>query len=95
MSNENEFETALSGIPEETGPREVTLYGGRDSIERMMSGMAQEMMRGVERAGSRRILGSVCALRTMGCDEEEIRDRLINEYGVSPEEAEGFLLSAR
>ena len=94
MPNETEFETALSdGAQNEAKPQVLTHYSGRETVERTMTGMMQEMKQSTERTGRRRILGAVDMLRSMGCDNEAIRQHLIQNYGVSAEEAESILPS--
>lgn len=76
----------------QTEERQVfTPYRGREMVDRMMTGMMQEMQQGTERTGRRRIQAVADTMRGMGCDSEEIRNRLMKEFGVSSEEAERYL----
>ena len=94
MSNETEFESALTGAAQDDTEQQVlTPYYGRETVERTMTGMMQEMMQGTERSCSRKILGAVDMLKSMGCDNNAIRRQLMDHYGVSQEEADRILPS--
>ncbi len=96
MQNEIQMETALSDAAQpDTEQQVLTPYGGRETTERTMTRMMQEMMQGAEQTRRRRILGTVDMLRSMGCDDDAIRQQLIRNYGVSPEEAVSILFTAQ
>ena len=90
----NEFETAIAETENsETEHQVLTPYNGRETVDRMMTGMMQEMRQGAERAGRRRIQGTVDTFRFMGYEDEAIIDELTASYGISREEAQSFLQS--
>ena len=96
MLNENELETAITESEQnETEHQVLTPYYGKETIERMMTGMMQEMQQGTERTRNQRIQGTVDAMRSMGCDNNEIIEQLTSSYGLSREEAVGLIPSAR
>ena len=92
MSNENELETAMTeSAKNETEHQILTPYNGRETVDRMMTGMMQEMRQGAERAERVRMQGAVDSLRSMGYNDEQIADELTSVYGLSREEAESFV----
>ena len=96
MLNENELETAIAESEQnQTEHQILTPYYGKETVERMMTGMMQEMRQGTERAWRQRMQGTVDAMLGMGYDNNEIIEQLISSYGISREEAEGFIPSVR
>ena len=94
MSNENELENAMTeSAKNETEQQILTPYNGRETVDRMMTGMMQEMRQGAERAGQRRIQGTADALCNMGFEEDYIIAQLTANYGISREEAESYIRS--
>ena len=92
MLNENELEVKASDTEQNGSEDQVlTPYYGKETVERMMTGIMQEMRQGTERAQRRRVQGTVDAMLSMGCDNEEIIRQLVSSYGLSCEDAKGFL----
>ena len=92
MLNENELETAIAESEQnQTEHQILTPYYGKETVERMMTGMMQEMRQGAERAERVRMQGAVDSLRSMGYNDEQIADELTSVYGLSREEAESFV----
>ena len=92
MSNENELENAMTeSAKNETEHQILTPYNGRETVDRMMTGMMQEMRQGAERAERVRMQGAVDSLRSMGYNDEQIADELTSVYGLSRKEAESFV----
>lgn len=92
MSNENELENAMTeSAKNETEHQILTPYNGRETVDRMMTGMMQEMRQGAERAERVRMQGAIDSLRSMGYNDEQIADELTSVYGLSRKEAESFV----
>ena len=92
MPDENKLETTFSGQTQDEADHQVlTPYHSKETVERMMTGMMQEMRQGAERAERVRMQGAIDSLRSMGYNDEQIADELTSVYGLSSEEAESFV----
>ena len=89
MTGENE-KNNLNAAPEEK-EQVITPYMGKETVDRRMTGLMQEMRQATERTGRCGIKGKTDMMRGMGCDDEEILDTLIKEHGLSREEAKSYL----
>ena len=67
------------------------MYPGQGGVDDMMKNMMQNMSRGVSQSRSRSIQATVDTLRVMSCEREEIMRRLVSGFGISEEEAAGYL----
>ena len=69
MPDENKLETTFSGQTQDEADHQVlTPYHSKETVERMMTGMMQEMRQGTERTRQRRIQGAADTLRGFGYD---------------------------
>ena len=92
MLNENEHETAIAESEQsQTEHQILTPYYGKESVEKMMTGMMQEMRQGTERTRQRRIQCAADTLRGFGYDSERIIQQLVDSYGLTREEAESYI----
>ena len=59
--------------------------------EGMKKGMNEGMRKGMNEGIKKGIQGAIAMLRGTGCNDDQIKIMITEQYGLTPEEADGYL----
>ena len=90
----NDKESIIKALFEECRKANVLtkyLYEHRTEVERIMSGLLTQELVDEMTQKTEQIKGFISACRTLGSSEDQIRDLLVTQYGITPGYANNIL----